>query len=79
MIVFRNKRLLILVSLSLIFMLFFSSCSLLKFNIESQTKPLEPKMLKTRMQTHNFASAFFHEVMLASDSIMNIEKDKTKQ
>ncbi len=60
-------------------LLFSGSCSLLKFNIESQSTPLGPDKLKTRMHTHNYASAFFHEVMLASDSIMNNEADRQIQ
>ena len=60
-------------------LLLFGSCSLLKVNIESQSTPLGPEKLKTRMHTHNYASAFFHEVMLASDSIMNNEAEKQLQ
>ncbi len=56
----------------------FGSCSLLKFNIESQT-PLEPEMLKTRIMTHGYAKVFFHEIMMASDSIMNNEPGKQQQ
>ncbi len=62
----------------LLFVLFFSGCSLLKFNIESQT-PLEPEMLKTRIMTHGYAKVFFHEIMMASGSIMNNEPGKQQQ
>ena len=60
-------------------LLFFGSCSLLKVNIESPSTPLGAEMLKTRMYTHNYANAFFHEVMLASDSIMGNEAEKQLQ
>ena len=56
-----------------------SSCSLMKLNIESDAAPLGEDLLKVRIRTHNFAKAFFHEVMLASDSIMNNEKDRQIQ
>ncbi len=59
--------------------LLFSGCSLLKFNIESETTPLEPELLKTRLDVHNFGITFFHEVMVASDSIMNSELEKEIQ
>ena len=48
----------------------------MKLNIESEATPLGDDLLKARMQTHNFAKAFFHEIMLAADSIMNKEEDK---
>ena len=56
----------------------FHSCSLLKFNFESQT-PLEPELLKTRVMTHDFSKIFFHDIMMASDSIMNNEPEKQQQ
>ncbi len=62
---FRSIRSVPVVAVLTLFILFISSCSLLKFNIETQTTPLEPGMLKIRMQTHNFAREFFHEVMYA--------------
>lgn len=56
-----------------------SNCSLMKLNIESDATPLGEDMLKARIRTHNFAKAFFHEIMLASDSIMNNEKERQIQ
>ena len=57
----------------------FHSCSLLKFKIESDATPLGSDLLKTRMHTHKYAQAFFHELMIASDSIMKNESEKKKQ
>ncbi len=59
--------------------LLLNSCSLLKFNFESDATPLDSELLKTRMQVHNFGITFFHEVMVASDSILKTESDKTIQ
>ena len=59
--------------------LLFSGCSLLKFSIESDTTPLESEVLKTRMHVHNFGITFFHEVMVASDSIIKSEPEKAIQ
>ena len=71
---------LILHGLTISFILFFiTGCSLLKFNIESESTPLGQEKLKTRMHTHNYAGAFFHEVMLASDSIVSNETEKQIQ
>ncbi len=59
--------------------LFFSGCSLLKFNIESESTPIEPELLKTRLDVHNFGITFFHGVMVASDSIIKTESEKEIQ
>ncbi|MCK5776019.1 MAG: hypothetical protein KAH25_07585, partial [Bacteroidales bacterium] len=57
----------------------FHSCSLLKFKIESDATPLGSDLLKTRMHTHKFAHTFFHELMIASDSIMRNEANRELQ
>ena len=76
---FSNKRIVFAGILLVSVILLFNGCSLLKFNIETETTPLEPEVLKTRMHVHNFGITFFHEVMVASDSIISSEPDKTIQ
>ena len=48
-------------------------------NRKQQQHLLSDDLLKACMQTHNFAKAFFHEIMLAADLIMNKETDKQIQ
>lgn len=51
----------------------------MKFNIDSNSTPLDSEMIKARMLTHNFANTFFHELVLASDSIITSEPEKQIQ
>jgi len=55
------------------------SCSLLKVNLESDTEPLDHRMIETRNLTHGYVNTFFHDVRVAADSIFEGTDDKEIQ
>ena len=48
-----------------------SSCSLLKFSIETGDVPLTPEEQRVRMMTRGFYNTFNYSVISTSDSIIN--------
>jgi hypothetical protein len=57
-------------------MLILSSCSLLKVEVATDVEPLDEHTLNARILTHNYLKTYLSEIMNASDSIMDIEKDR---
>jgi len=66
-------------SFLVVFIFLIQSCSLLKFEIEQPSEPLNDELIETRNLTHSFVNTFFHDVRVASDSIFESTDSKEIQ
>ena len=62
--------------LSILVLLFLSSCSLVK--IESEQKPLDIRELNIRLLTQNFARTAMNRIEFAADKISNLDQNTKK-